>query len=236
VTVLDTIPPEVACEIGRENNPKEGDFTPASNDSMAAPLGNKFKILYSGSDNCGEVTFDAFIVIACDTIRNIQNGQDVKINCNSAPNSTCKFRWKHQGNHNELWIKAVGGEAKFFVTATDAAGNVSETCMLDLCIMSIDNGDDDGEDAAKPALTVWQGGSQRDLNQTIVFELGLQRAHVSLAVYDVAGRLVDRIEVGNRTRGRHTVNWNATSQPSGVYFYHMDAGVLSTTRKVVLIR
>ncbi len=60
---------------------------------------------------------------------------------------------------------------------------------------------------------------------------------VVLKVYDVLGREVRTLVNGEEeSAGSHTVNFNATDLPSGVYFYRLDAGTLSETKKMVLIR
>ncbi len=61
-------------------------------------------------------------------------------------------------------------------------------------------------------------------------------SHVRLDVYDVTGRhlttLVDRTE----ERGEHIVRWDATGFASGVYFYRLNAGSNTATRKMVLLQ
>jgi hypothetical protein len=59
---------------------------------------------------------------------------------------------------------------------------------------------------------------------------------VRLAVYDVSGRLVDVLEEGVRPAGEHAVEWSAQGIASGVYFYRLEAGDVTVTRKVVLLR
>ncbi|MFH1277113.1 MAG: FG-GAP-like repeat-containing protein [Candidatus Eisenbacteria bacterium] len=65
---------------------------------------------------------------------------------------------------------------------------------------------------------------------------------VTLRVYDVSGRLVRVLVDGEvRTEGRHTALWRGRDERnrevgSGVYFYRLDAGPFTETRKLVLIR
>jgi hypothetical protein len=62
------------------------------------------------------------------------------------------------------------------------------------------------------------------------------RGHVMLSVYDVSGRLVSVLDEGMRSAGEHTVEWHAGRIASGVYFYRLEAGDFTVTRKVVLLR
>jgi len=68
-----------------------------------------------------------------------------------------------------------------------------------------------------------------------------ENADVSLAVYDVAGRLVRTLVEGRRRAAYYEVEWDATDNrgvpvASGVYFYRLVAGKQTTTRKMVLIK
>jgi len=74
---------------------------------------------------------------------------------------------------------------------------------------------------------------------TIRFDLP-QRAAVSLRIYDVAGRLVRNLVAGGTLEaGRHEAAWNGQSESgrrvsAGLYFYRLQAGAFSETRRMVL--
>jgi hypothetical protein len=75
---------------------------------------------------------------------------------------------------------------------------------------------------------------------TISFSLR-ERGHASLAVYDVAGRLVRILAEGVMEAGPREVTWdgrdrNGRAVASGVYFYRLETGVYNETRKMVLLR
>jgi PKD repeat protein len=76
---------------------------------------------------------------------------------------------------------------------------------------------------------------------TIAFELGA-RAPVDLRVFDASGRLVRRLVDGEPLDpGRHDVVWNGRDDAgkllaSGTYFYRLEAGEHSGTRKMVLMK
>ena len=59
---------------------------------------------------------------------------------------------------------------------------------------------------------------------------------VTLSVYDVKGRLVERLVNGVRDSGDHTIVWNATGVASGIYFYRLIAGNYVETRKFILLK
>jgi hypothetical protein len=47
---------------------------------------------------------------------------------------------------------------------------------------------------------------------------------VSLKIFDLLGREVATLINGDLNLGEHFVQWNATSFPSGIYFYRMTVG------------
>lgn len=67
------------------------------------------------------------------------------------------------------------------------------------------------------------------------FELQ-ENQEVSLKVYDILGREVATIFEGYATAGVHQFTFNAQELTSGVYFYTLQAGNASHTRKMVLIK
>jgi uncharacterized repeat protein (TIGR02543 family) len=69
----------------------------------------------------------------------------------------------------------------------------------------------------------------------ITFELP-EQARVRLTVFDMLGRQVAQLEDGIRSAGVHTLNWNASQQASGVYFYRLQIGEQFITRKMLLVK
>lgn len=75
---------------------------------------------------------------------------------------------------------------------------------------------------------------------TITYEVpGLQ--HVSLRVYNVAGRLVRNLVDEVKSEGRYAVDWNGKDAhghalSSGVYFYRLEAGSFVQTKRMVLLK
>lgn len=65
--------------------------------------------------------------------------------------------------------------------------------------------------------------------------------HVSVRIYDVAGRLLRTLVDGNETPGRKTVTWNGRNNSgqgvaTGVYFCRMTAPGFEQTRKMVIMK
>ncbi len=70
---------------------------------------------------------------------------------------------------------------------------------------------------------------------TISFGLPAQSL-VSLKVFDALAREVATLISQELSAGNYTQQWNAEGLPSGVYFYRMQAGAFTETKKLVLLR
>ncbi len=60
--------------------------------------------------------------------------------------------------------------------------------------------------------------------------------YVTLKVYDVLGNLVKTLVDGYKTKGSYSVNFDASSIASGVYFYQLRAGNYTATKKLLLLK
>jgi len=68
-----------------------------------------------------------------------------------------------------------------------------------------------------------------------------RKVHVRLTVYNALGQAVRRLVDGTQTPGAYVVSWDGRdgterNLPSGVYFYRLEAGGKSQTRKLVKVR
>jgi hypothetical protein len=59
---------------------------------------------------------------------------------------------------------------------------------------------------------------------------------VSLKVYDVLGREVATLVNENKPAGNYIAQFNASKLVSGVYFYRMESGSFSQTKKLLLLK
>jgi hypothetical protein len=62
------------------------------------------------------------------------------------------------------------------------------------------------------------------------------RSFLSLKIFDLGGREVATIVSEELSAGNHTRQWNAVGMPSGVYFYRIQAGSFTETKKLVLLK
>ena len=58
---------------------------------------------------------------------------------------------------------------------------------------------------------------------------------VTLDIYEITGRLVQILVNEKQEPGIHQVRWNRNSNPSGVYFYRVNAEEFTATKKMVVV-
>jgi hypothetical protein len=63
-----------------------------------------------------------------------------------------------------------------------------------------------------------------------------QRGHVSLKVFNILGKEIAALVNEEKPAGSYSVNFNASSIPSGVYFYQIKSGSYSATKKMILMK
>lgn len=74
-------------------------------------------------------------------------------------------------------------------------------------------------------------------NPSTRIEFSLPRSgFVSLRVFDILGREVATLMHNDMIAGSYKLTWDAAGFPSGVYFYHLQAGSFAETKKLVLLR
>ncbi len=61
-------------------------------------------------------------------------------------------------------------------------------------------------------------------------------SHVTLEVYDALGREIRTLVDTRESAGTYSVSLDGSNLPSGVYFYHMQAGTYSATKKLLLLK
>ncbi|RLC96728.1 MAG: hypothetical protein DRI46_13625, partial [Chloroflexi bacterium] len=98
-------------------------------------------------------------------------------------------------------------------------------------------------DGSLPGRFVLQQNHPNPFNPqtTIHYELPKQTT-VTLRIFDLAGRLVDVLVEGEvQPAGAHTATWNGRdlqgrAMPSGTYFYRLETGGYTETKRMTLIR
>ncbi len=125
---------------------------------------------------------------------------------------------------------------------TDSSWQYCGWNIDDVELWGVNSGDTGIDDGVVPLKTALVSNYPNPFNPTttVAFEIPT-RAHVSLRVYDVSGRLVQVLEDSEVGAGRHTAVWDGKdsdgkSVASGVYFCRLEAGSVTDTRTMVLLK
>jgi hypothetical protein len=62
------------------------------------------------------------------------------------------------------------------------------------------------------------------------------RVHARLDVYNVLGKRVDTLVNEEQDAGHYSYSWSRPELASGVYYYHLQAGTFSQTRRMLLVK
>jgi hypothetical protein len=93
------------------------------------------------------------------------------------------------------------------------------------------------EDNALPKVFAVYQNYPNPFNPSTSFRYDVPGAtYVSLKVYNVLGQEVAALVNETKSAGRYSVAWNATGVASGVYWYRLQAGDFTQTRKLILLR
>jgi hypothetical protein len=162
-------------------------------------------------------------------------------------------------NFDTLYDYRIHGQwASYFSWTLSAAGDVNGDGLDDFLVgeprylLWIDNKgrvylysgdstlvgiDDFDRDLLQPQKFSLQGNYPNPFNPvtTIAYELP-KESSVKICIYNLAGQLVQELLNEVKPAGYHMIQWNATNQSSGVYFYRIQAGEFRDIKKCVLLK
>jgi hypothetical protein len=88
-----------------------------------------------------------------------------------------------------------------------------------------------------PENTSLLGNYPNPFNASTTIEFSLEKSRfVTLTLYDLLGRRIETLVDEDKPAGRHQVTWHAEKSSSGIYFYRIEAGDYSETRKMMLLK
>ncbi len=64
----------------------------------------------------------------------------------------------------------------------------------------------------------------------------LQSSGVTIEIYNIVGQRVATLFEGIQQAGEHSITWDASGFPSGVYFARLEAGKHAESIKIVLLK
>jgi flagellar hook assembly protein FlgD len=70
---------------------------------------------------------------------------------------------------------------------------------------------------------------------TIAYELP-KSADVTIEILDILGRRIDLLISAKQDAGHYAVTWDGKDKSSGIYFYRIQAGDFTETKKMLLLK
>ncbi|MBK7259909.1 MAG: T9SS type A sorting domain-containing protein [Ignavibacteriae bacterium] len=94
-----------------------------------------------------------------------------------------------------------------------------------------------GDAAGMPGHIVLEQNYPNPFNPSTTIRYGLQhRSHVMLTVFNTLGQQVAVLQDGELDAGYREARFDASNLPSGVYFYRLQAGSFTDTKKLLVVR
>jgi uncharacterized delta-60 repeat protein len=145
------------------------------------------------------------------------------------------YRYDGPGNGGDGAYSIVAGPDGNLYAAGYSQGSGTS---VDLIVVSFapDVGVDEALDRPSASGSrLWQNTPNPFHHSTVISYSLPAATHVTLSIYDITGRLVETLVNEVQQPGVHQVRWERKSNPSGVYFYRLEAGEFVETRKMVVV-
>ena len=131
-----------------------------------------------------------------------------------------------------LWMSAYGVDG---MSALSTLGGPWETYAYDMAYcMTL--GDDVASTTTPQTVTLEQN-HPNPFNPVTTISYGLTSpAEVELVVYNIAGETVSTLVDGPQTAGMHSLQFDGSNLPSGIYFYRLSTEDFSRTQRMLLVK
>jgi hypothetical protein len=127
------------------------------------------------------------------------------------------------------WSEAADANGVLLMQVVCCPGSTLEVEYVDLCPQV-------AADELPSTFTLEQN-YPNPFNPTTSISFSLpETGTASLRVFDMTGREVATLVNGMTERGTHTVSFDASNLGTGVYFYTLQSGSFTTTKKMVLVK
>jgi hypothetical protein len=175
------------------------------------------------------------------------------------------IHWVSASEYNNAWFEVVRDSVDTVATVAGAGNRSFDAgyCFIDNSVQNgvtycytlcaIDNGGNracwpNGVCATPSASSVPQrhnpvpashslSAYPNPFNPSTTISFSLPRtSNVTLSVYDVTGRKVETLIDKSLNAGEHSMDFNGSALPSGLYFARLTAGDVMQTQKMVLLK
>jgi hypothetical protein len=142
-------------------------------------------------------------------------------------------------NSMEMKSEVRDGNTHVIIYSLDGNATVGDVVRSNASLVSIEMAAADGSPVSAKLIPTDFGLEQNypnPFNPTTTIEFSLPYAtDYTLTIYNVTGQVVDQFS-GSADAGIQSITWNASGSASGIYFYKLNAGDFSATKKMVLLK
>jgi hypothetical protein len=126
-----------------------------------------------------------------------------------------------------------GGYIAYILVMVDTSGARYGAAYVEVHQLSVPN---DGEPVLPRQFALAQN-YPNPFNPTTTIRYDMpQSGQIRLMIFNLLGQEVARLVDGRQVAGSHTVFWDATDFPSGIYLCRMEAAGFTQTRKLVMVK
>ncbi len=122
------------------------------------------------------------------------------------------------------------------VIAMNIEDNVGRVSVLKFEVNAITPTGIEDDDAVPTEFSLEQS-YPNPFNPTTTINYSLAKdSHVMLTIYNSLGNVVEEIMNAQKSAGYHKISWDASAQPSGIYFYKLTTDEFSDIKKCILLK
>jgi endo-1,4-beta-xylanase len=140
-------------------------------------------------------------------------------------------------NHINAWANYgmnLGSTWDYQILAIEGWGGSSGNADMTLSASSTSSNE---TQSTIPECSAVEQNYPNPFNPTTVISYQLSAdSYTTLKVYNILGKEVATLVNEKKSVGRYAVQWNAAGMPSGIYFYRLQAGAYSETKKLILLK
>lgn len=138
---------------------------------------------------------------------------------------------------NPVGMEQLAFTPAYICTDVDYQDGYIYTCGQNLKVFLLQETDIDEDHSAIPYVNHLGNNYPNPFNNTTMISYQLsQSCYVKLQVYDLLGNLIAHLVNSVQQPGNYTVKFDTQNLPSGIYFYKLNAGDFTDTKKMLLVK
>jgi hypothetical protein len=167
-----------------------------------------------------------------------------------SPDSSDFYLIKTDAGGTFEWDKAFSlgsrGRGSAIIIASDSnyvmagSSNLTDSVYSDFCLLKIQGKEivniDQFNDNLPTAFQIQPNYPNPFNSQTVINYSLAEESIVKIHIYDIMGRMIDRLFEGSQPAGNHQITWAASEMASGIYFCKICTGPKSDIGRMMLIK